>query len=102
MFKPFSKSLLTTLAGLFIAAFMAVFMVGTANAQTQTPASAKKSSASVSCDGALDIVPTKAMTFTRKRRQTKNDGKQQTNPADSTAQPKPAGNSKPDGERRQR
>src|SRR5262245_19940662 len=41
----------------------------------------KKSKASAdSCDGALDIVPAKSMTFTRKRRPTKTE---QPNPVDA-------------------
>lgn len=41
----------------------------TALAQKQNAATGK-SSVSTSCDGALDIVPSKAMTFARKRRAT--------------------------------
>jgi len=46
---------------------------------------AKKSKASAaSCDGALDIVPVKSMTFTRKRRPSKPEARtEQPNPTDA-------------------
>jgi len=61
-------------------------------AQSATPASTqtKKGGASITCDGALDIVPSKAMSFVRKRR----PNKAQTQPADAKPQAKPASNSK--------
>lgn len=63
------------------------------SAQKQSATAPKKnSSASTTCDGALDIVPTKAMSFARKRRLAKpekNEAKQQAAPADSKAQVKP-------------
>ena len=64
--------------------------------QSATPASTqtKKGGASITCDGALDIVPSKAMSFVRKRRPNKADGKQQPQPADAKPQAKPASNSK--------
>jgi hypothetical protein len=50
---------------------------------------AKKEAAEASCDGALEIVPSQAMTFTRKRR----PGKARSAPPASEAKPekKPAG-----------
>lgn len=78
---------------------LAVMAVGLAlAAQAQNPASApkKSSGASATCDGALDIVPAKSMTFARKRRPnsaSKGDAKSQTAPAsESKPQPKPSGN----------
>lgn len=53
---------------LFIAACLAL-LCGRASAQKQNVATGK-SQVSTSCDGALDIVPSKAMTFARKRRAT--------------------------------
>jgi len=58
-------------------------------ASSQSSAQAKKGGASATCDGALDIVPTKAMSFVRKRRPNRPDGKQAP-PADAKPQPKPA------------
>lgn len=52
-----------------------------AMAQNPPSSTSKKSGASTSCDGALDIVPSKPMTFARKRRPAKTDGKQQLTPA---------------------
>jgi hypothetical protein len=51
--------------------------------------SAKKNKANAdSCDGALDIVPGKAMTFTRKRRPSKSEAKSEAKPeAKSEAKP---------------
>jgi hypothetical protein len=43
--------------------------------QPAAPPSAKKSKGAESCDGALDIVPAKAATFTRKRRPSKSEAK---------------------------
>jgi hypothetical protein len=46
-------------------------------AQKQASSSAKKTkSVNESCDGALDIVPSKPLTFVRKRRPSKSEGKQ--------------------------
>ena len=87
----------STLFRILSAVILAVMLGILATAQNQSPAQSaaqssaqtKKSSASTSCDGALDIVPTKAMSFVRKRRPNKTDGKQAA-PADSKPQPKPA------------
>jgi hypothetical protein len=88
-----SSTLFRILSAVFFAATLCVPAIARNQSPTQPPAQsstqAKKSSASTSCDGALDIVPTKAMSFVRKRRPNKNDGKQVT-PADSKPQPKPA------------
>lgn len=59
-------------------------------AQKQSAPTSKKSSASATCDGALDIVPAKSMSFARKRRPNRSDAKQPIAPADSKTQPKPA------------
>lgn len=59
-------------------------------AQPQKAATGK-SAVSTSCDGALDIVPSKPMTFARKRRPT-NAGKPA--PADSKTDKKPSGEEK--------
>ena len=84
MLKPFSKLFQAAL----IISFVAVF--GLSAIAQQPPAStAKKSGASASCDGALDIVPSKPMTFARKRRPAKNDGKQQVAPADTKTEQRP-------------
>lgn len=84
---------------IFQIVLLAVMVVGLAlAAQAQNPASApkKSSSASATCDGALDIVPAKSMSFARKRRPnsaSKGDAKSQTTPAaESKPQPKPSGN----------
>ncbi|MGE0883491.1 MAG: hypothetical protein AB7P14_08110 [Blastocatellales bacterium] len=58
------------------------------------PPEKKTGGATVSCDGALDIVPAKAMSFVRKRRPAKEDGKQKASPADSKSQTKKADDSK--------
>ncbi|MEK7830520.1 MAG: hypothetical protein AAB401_05500 [Acidobacteriota bacterium] len=88
MSKQFLKLFRTVL--LMVFAFSLLLPV---SAQKQsTPAPKKSSSASTTCDGALDIVPTKAMSFARKRRPAKGDAKQQTAPADSKALPKPPSN----------
>jgi hypothetical protein len=85
MLKPYSK--------IFQAALLIAFVVVlslSAVAQNPSSSTAKKSGASASCDGALDIVPSKPMTFARKRRPAKTDGKQQVTPADSkSAQKQP-------------
>src|SRR5262249_1130317 len=56
----------------FMGAFLLAFVLGAFARDQPRPAGnppAKKSKASAdSCDGALDIVPVKSMTFTRKRR----------------------------------
>lgn len=84
MLKPFSKLFQAVLT------VLAVVVLGlSVSAQNPPSSTAKKTGASASCDGALDIVPSKAMTFTRKRRPAKNDGKQQTTPADSKSEQKP-------------
>ncbi len=54
----------------------------------------KSSGASSTCDGALDIVPTKSLSFVRKRRPGKDaakkeDANQKNAPANSKALPKP-------------
>ncbi len=64
------------------------------SAQKQSDSAAKKSSVSTTCDGALDIVPTKSLSFVRKRRPgkdaaKKDDANKQTAPANSKALPKP-------------
>jgi hypothetical protein len=51
---------------LFISASMALLCGATFAQKPSAPTT--KSTVSTSCDGALDIVPSKAMTFTRKRR----------------------------------
>ena len=62
----------------------------------QNPSSSvpkKSGSASSTCDGALDIVPTKAMSFARKRRPAKKDDANQTTaPANAKPSPKPQSN----------
>src|SRR5215813_10165977 len=68
--------------------------------QPQEKPAVKKSQASgESCDGALDIVPVKSMTFTRKRRPAKTES---TTPADSKADTKPEAktDAKPDKQER--
>ncbi len=79
MLRSFSKLVQTALTGVFIAAL-------SLSGAAQSPA--KKSGASASCDGALDIVPGKAMTFARKRRPAKPEGKQPATPANSKPEPK--------------
>ncbi len=95
MLKQFSKRFRALLTVVFVCAFC---LSAVAQKQAQPAAQAstqtKKSGASITCDGALDIVPAKAMSFVRKRRPNKTDGKQQTPPADAKPQVKPASNSK--------
>ncbi|HEX5083576.1 MAG TPA: hypothetical protein VFY40_16130 [Blastocatellia bacterium] len=56
--------------------------------QPAAPPPAKKSKGADSCDGALDIVPAKAATFTRKRRPSKSETKSATkSEAKSEARP---------------
>ena len=63
------------------------------SAQKQPESAPKKSGgASSTCDGALDIVPTKALSFVRKRRPAKGESKQQPATVNSKAQPKPSNN----------
>lgn len=85
MSKPISKLFHAVLAIIVVLAFSL-----SAVAQHSSSATAKKSGASASCDGALDIVPSKPMTFARKRRPAKTDGKQPMTPADSKAEQKQA------------
>lgn len=80
MLKPLTKFILSV-------SVIAVFGLS-ALAQHPPASTTKKSGASATCDGALDIVPSKAVTFARKRRPAKNDGKQQSTPADSNADQK--------------
>ncbi len=58
------SGLLTTALGLLLVGSS----ITPVAAQNRTAQSAKKSKAAESCDGALDIVPSKPMTFVRKRR----------------------------------
>lgn len=59
-------------------------------AQTQPAPSSKKNKAE-SCDGVLDLVPTKPMTFARKRRPSGNEGKSPSAPTTpTTVEAKPA------------
>ncbi len=57
----------------------------------EKPAAKKNKTGADSCDGALDIVPGKAMTFTRKRRPSKSEAKPE---GKSEAKPK----AKPEGD----
>jgi hypothetical protein len=57
-------------------------------APTQTGAAKKSKAGADSCDGALDIVPGKAATFTRKRRPTKPEAKPEAKP-ETKAEAKP-------------
>jgi len=83
---------------LFLALLVTAAIAGTAlaaQAKKASPQVEKKTSgATASCDGALDIVPAKAMSFVRKRRPAKNDYKQQAQPADSKSQSKKTDDSK--------
>lgn len=86
MSKQFSKLFRATL--LMIFAFALLLPV---DAQSVPK---KSSGASTTCDGALDIVPTKSLSFVRKRRPGKDaakkeDANQQPAPANSKALPKP-------------
>ena len=83
MLRAVSKLLQTALIALFVVALSLP-----ASAQGSSSSTAKKSGASASCDGALDIVPGKAMTFARKRRPAKSEGKPQTTPAESKTEQK--------------
>lgn len=85
-----SKQFLNIFRAALLAAFTVTLLLPVAAQKQSTPAPKKSSSASATCDGALDIVPAKSMTFARKRRPAKNDAKQPTAPADSKTQPKPA------------
>lgn len=75
-----------------------MFAVTPVSAQTQKPKSTpeKNSSgaASASCDGALDIVPGKPVSFVRKRRPAKKNEKLNA-PADAKSQQKKIADSKP-------
>lgn len=95
MLKQFSKQFRALNAIVFISAFCLSAVAQNLTQQPAQPsAQTKKSGASITCDGALDIVPAKAMSFVRKRRPNKTDGKQQTSPADAKPPEKPASNSK--------
>jgi hypothetical protein len=57
-----------------------IFLCLTPFAQNQSSSGTKKTKANDSCDGALDLVPGKPMTFTRKRRPSQSETKQQSTP----------------------
>lgn len=76
------KKTCTALLSLPLALLLATALIGAPQAQTK-PTSAKKSKTET-CDGALDIVPAKAMTFTRKRRPNKADTAPAAQPASKT------------------
>lgn len=90
MKNTFSKLFQATLAGFIVT----VFVLALAIAQNAPASQSKKSGASSSCDGALDIVPSKPMTFVRKRRPAKLEEKPHTVPADSKPAQKQPGDSK--------
>ncbi|MEO6726702.1 MAG: hypothetical protein ABIP14_15550 [Blastocatellia bacterium] len=97
MLKQSSKLLQALLTVVFAGVFCLSAIAQSQAQPAQSSTQMKKSVASITCDGALDIVPAKAMSFVRKRRPNKpnrNDGKQQNPPADSKPQPKPPSNSK--------
>jgi len=92
MLKHFSKSFrVLQVAALAAALCLPAIAQGQSQSSAQPAGQTKKSGASVSCDGALDIVPTKSMSFVRKRRPNKTDAKPQNPPADSK---KPSGDAK--------
>ena len=79
---------------LFNAALLMIFAFALLLPVSAQSVPKKSSSASTTCDGALDIVPTKSLSFVRKRRPgkeaaKKEDANQQTAPANSKALPKP-------------
>ncbi|HEX9003932.1 MAG TPA: hypothetical protein VGB07_28735 [Blastocatellia bacterium] len=82
------KVMLKLLTKFFLILLVIAVFGLSAMAQHAPSSTAKKSGASASCDGALDIVPSKAMSFVRKRRPAKTDGKQQSTPADSKSEQK--------------
>ncbi|MDQ3011937.1 MAG: hypothetical protein M3X11_14670 [Acidobacteriota bacterium] len=95
MLKQSSKLLHALLIVVFAGVFcLSAIAQNQAQPAAQSSTRTKKSGASITCDGALDIVPAKTMSFVRKRRPNKTDGKQQNPPADSKPQPKPPSNSK--------
>ncbi len=59
-------------------------------AQKPTTPAKRYTGTSESCEGALDIVPSKSMSFVRKRRPGKAEGKTVTQPADAKSDKKPA------------
>lgn len=90
MFKLFS-SVIRALLVVLIFALAALPVVAQKKA---APSEKKTGGATASCDGALDIVPAKAMSFVRKRRPVKEDGKQKASPTDSKSQTKKTDDSK--------
>ena len=78
------QKLRDVLRSLFISSLLLAFCHGAfAQEQAQSagnPAAKKSKARTDTCDGALDIVPVKSMTFTRKRRPPKAE---QPNPVDS-------------------
>ncbi len=79
---------------LFRAALLMIFAFALLLPVSAQSVPKKSSGASSTCDGALDIVPTKSLSFVRKRRPTKDAVKQEnanqkTAPANSKALPKP-------------
>ena len=66
------RKLRNALRAIFLGVLLSILcqmVIAQNQSQSAGKAAAKKSKASAeSCDGALDIVPVKAMTFTRKRR----------------------------------
>jgi hypothetical protein len=90
-----SKQLLKLSRTVLLMTFAFSLLLPVSAQKQSAPAPEKSSSASTTCDGALDIVPTRAMSFARKRRPAKAEkegAKQQTAPADSKAQSKRPGN----------
>jgi hypothetical protein len=61
--------------------------------QQGQPQAKKSKAVNESCDGALNIAPTKSMTFVRKRRPVQNDSKNNTK-SESKKEPAPAPESK--------
>ncbi len=84
-FLKFSQAVLAIL-------FAFVLLLPAFGQKPSEPAPKKSSGTSATCDGALDIVPTKAMSFVRKRRSAKSekaDAAPQTVPAISKTPAKP-------------
>jgi hypothetical protein len=77
-----------------------LFLCLTPFAQNQSSSGTKKTKASNSCDGALDLVPGKPMTFIRKRRPSQVETRQQSNPGSKESKTDPKSEKPGSGEKR--
>ena len=82
LIQKLRSALLATFAGLLLLVLCQNAMAQNQSQPAGKPAAKKKTNAE-SCDGALDIVPVKSATFTRKRRPSKSE---ESKPADTKSE----------------